>query len=322
MGHLISIIIPVYNTEKYLKQCIDSVLLQSYANMEIILVNDGSTDSSPQICDDYALADSRIKVIHKANGGVGSARNSALNICTGEYIFLLDSDDYIEQNCIEIMYNRILTDKSSMCICNYRSLVNGILHDVKTKDLDDTVMTNSEFRSYFYSHISFAAQTAFRMYEKELFLNIRYPELRYGEDAYIMLEIMNKSSSISIISSPLCIYRRSESSVSYRSINNYGSVVDDENRWWDLHISYYQNNDMPVFLSQALQTYCHVMLLMWNSISSKQKKTYAPIIKKRCRMLISLSETGKKTKIKCICCLVNISLFVKVSSVLKKFKRL
>lgn len=101
---LISVIIPVYNTEKYLDRCVKSVAEQTYKNLEIILVNDGSSDNSPAICDEWAKKDSRIKVVHKQNGGVSSARNAGLDISTGEYIQFVDSDDYLEENfCKNIM---------------------------------------------------------------------------------------------------------------------------------------------------------------------------------------------------------------------------
>ena len=90
----ISVIIPVYNVERYLAQCVDSVISQSYKNLEIILVDDGSSDNSPQICDDFAKQDSRIKVVHKVNGGLSSARNAGIEIAGGDYLLFLDSDDY------------------------------------------------------------------------------------------------------------------------------------------------------------------------------------------------------------------------------------
>ncbi|HFI0794571.1 TPA: glycosyltransferase family 2 protein [Streptococcus suis] len=101
---LVSVIVPVYNVEKYLVQCIDSIINQTYQNLEIILVNDGSTDNSGKICDEYAKKDSRIKVIHKENGGLSDARNKGLDFMTGEYVTLVDSDDYLEHNCIENLY--------------------------------------------------------------------------------------------------------------------------------------------------------------------------------------------------------------------------
>ena len=105
---LVSIIIPIYNSEKYLKKCIDSILEQKYNNLEIILINDGSTDNSGKICDSLAIEDKRIKVIHKLNEGVSIARNKGLEMAKGEYIFFIDSDDYIDENIIKdmISYSR------------------------------------------------------------------------------------------------------------------------------------------------------------------------------------------------------------------------
>ena len=95
MNKKISVIIPIYNTEKYLARCVDSILCQKYSNLEIILVNDGSTDSCAQICDDFAKKDDRVKVIHKQNGGLASARKAGIRVATGDYVFNLDSDDLI-----------------------------------------------------------------------------------------------------------------------------------------------------------------------------------------------------------------------------------
>lgn len=113
----ISVIVPVYNMEKYLKRCIDSILLQSFSDFEIILVNDGSKDASGDICDSYALSDSRIRVIHKENGGVSAARNAALDIASGEYITFCDSDDYLEKDCLETLYKNI--EEKSVDVVSY-----------------------------------------------------------------------------------------------------------------------------------------------------------------------------------------------------------
>lgn len=119
MNDLISIIVPVYNVEKYLNKCIDSIINQTYKNIEIILVDDGSTDNSGKICDEYLLRDSRIKVIHKNNGGLSSARNEGINISSGEYIGFVDSDDWVEPNMYEEMYKKILYSNADIVDCGY-----------------------------------------------------------------------------------------------------------------------------------------------------------------------------------------------------------
>ena len=117
MKPLISVIVPIYNVEKYLPQCIESILRQTYTNLEIILVDDGSPDSCPQICDDYAAKDSRIKVIHQANSGVSAARNSGLKIAKGKYIGFIDGDDYIEPDMYEYLYNLITVYEGNISVC-------------------------------------------------------------------------------------------------------------------------------------------------------------------------------------------------------------
>lgn len=115
----ISIIIPVYNVEKYLENCLEKVLNQTYKNLEIILVDDGSKDNSGKLCDEYAKMDSRIKVIHQKNGGLSMARNSGLDIATGKYIMFVDSDDYYELNSCELLYNEIKEKDADLVIGNY-----------------------------------------------------------------------------------------------------------------------------------------------------------------------------------------------------------
>ena len=117
MKPLISVIIPVYNREKYLHKCVNSLLAQTYANLEILLIDDGSTDNSRKILDDYAVKDSRVKVIYKNNGGVSSARNYGLKLAKGEYIGFVDSDDYIEPDMYEYLYNLITVYECDISVC-------------------------------------------------------------------------------------------------------------------------------------------------------------------------------------------------------------
>lgn len=114
---LISIIIPVYRVEKYLKKCIESIINQSYKNLEIIIINDGSDDNSKAICETFAKKDNRIKVIHKENEGVSIARNKGLEEATGKYIAFIDSDDYVEKGYIEFLYNEIIKENADISIC-------------------------------------------------------------------------------------------------------------------------------------------------------------------------------------------------------------
>lgn len=114
MEKLVSVIVPIYNREKYLRRCLDGILGQTYRNLEIVCVDDGSTDESPQICDEYAQKDSRVKVLHIPNGGVSNARNTGLDNAQGEYIFFVDSDDYVKETHIQDLLPQ--NDEDFMCV--------------------------------------------------------------------------------------------------------------------------------------------------------------------------------------------------------------
>ena len=118
MDSLISVIVPIYNVEKYLERCVESIINQTYKNLEIILVDDGSPDNCPQMCDDYAKKDSRIKVVHKKNGGLSDARNAGMKVATGEYVSFIDSDDYISLDFYETLLETIVDNDSDIVECS------------------------------------------------------------------------------------------------------------------------------------------------------------------------------------------------------------
>ncbi|WP_206425633.1 glycosyltransferase family 2 protein [Romboutsia sp. Marseille-P6047] len=145
----VSVIIPIYNVEKYLNRCIDSVINQSLKDIEIILVNDGSPDNCPKICDEYANKDSRIKVIHKSNGGLSSARNAGMKIATGDYIGFVDSDDYIEINMYEQMYKVAYENNVDFVMSDYYKVYNDSKKEV-TLDIDSSLYLKEDIYNKIY----------------------------------------------------------------------------------------------------------------------------------------------------------------------------
>lgn len=176
MNPLISVVVPIYNVEKYLRKCIDSILSQSYANLEIILVDDGSPDNSGEICDEYANRDHRIKVIHKENGGLSSARNAGLDVCTGEYISFIDSDDFVSPYFIQALYSA--AEKYDADVTTYNWYFS--FSDENEVHLDTLETTRSEIKTVreslelmFYQCIPSGAQH--RLYKRYIFDTLRYP---------------------------------------------------------------------------------------------------------------------------------------------------
>lgn len=132
MDRLVSVIVAVYNIEEYLPRCVDSILAQTYEKLEIILVDDGSTDKSGRICDEYAEKDSRIQVIHKKNGGLSDARNAGMDIATGEYIGFVDGDDWIDRDMYRAMYEACEKENAQIAACRYKQITKSGVIDAST----------------------------------------------------------------------------------------------------------------------------------------------------------------------------------------------
>lgn len=214
---LISIIVPVYKVEKYLEKCIQSIINQTYNNLQIILVDDGSLDNCGKICDEYAKKDNRIEVIHKTNGGLSDARNVGISKAKGKYIGFVDSDDYIEKSMYEDLYNLIEENQSDVCICNFYNVVgnnkslknpdNGIQKYNKI-DILREILIDSKIQSYAWN----------KLYKKELFDNIKYPVGKKYEDIGTTFYILEKCNKIIVTGTP-----------EYYYLNRADSIVNNVN---------------------------------------------------------------------------------------------
>lgn len=183
MKPLISIIVPVYNVETYLAKCVDSILAQTYTNLEIFLVNDGSSDCCGKLCDEYAKEDKRIKVIHKKNGGLSDARNVAIDVATGEFITFIDSDDYVTDDYIMTLYSLIEKYECKVSIALYNTFVEGSKPKVVNRVYREDCQTNIKaIEEMFYQEKYDTASWA-KLYHSSLFATgIRYPKGIVYED--------------------------------------------------------------------------------------------------------------------------------------------
>lgn len=197
MSKRISVIVPIYKVEPYLRRCIDSILSQTYKVLEIILVDDGSPDLCGAICDEYAEKNDRIRVIHKENGGLSDARNAGLEICTGEYIAFVDSDDWIEPTMYEKLLDNMLQFDADMSFGGVSDDVeeNGSVRTAKVSDYGETPFAESNvdaMKRYFLG--SWAAWD--KLYKANLFDGIRYPVGEINEDESIALFLLEKCKTV------------------------------------------------------------------------------------------------------------------------------
>ena len=195
----ISIIVPVYNMEKYLERCVDSILAQTYTNIEVILVDDGSKDSSPKICDSYAEQDSRVKVVHKINGGLSSARNAGLDVASGGYIGFVDSDDYISAEMYELLAKRL--DESDCEIANVmyvRADEEGNTTPSKVPHNTDKEISALQFTRELMLHTGDVSVWS-KLFRAEIFNGVRFPEGKLNEDLLFMLDVFCKVNKVAYV---------------------------------------------------------------------------------------------------------------------------
>lgn len=194
---LVSIILPVYNVEKYLPKCMESIFLQTYSNIEIIIVDDGSNKECAELCDKYLAIDQRVSVFHKSNGGLSDARNYGIMRAKGEYITCIDSDDFVDKTYVEYLVYLILKYKSKMAICQHRFIYdNGKVQDKKL--IGDELLSSEQcLESMLYNKIIDTSAWA-KLYQKRLFDNVKYPKGRIFEDIGTTYALMLQCDYIAV----------------------------------------------------------------------------------------------------------------------------
>lgn len=221
MEELVSVIVPVYNVEKYLKECIESICAQTYRKLEIILVNDGSRDSSFDICQELALQDRRIRVIDKENGGLSSARNAGMAIAGGKYYSFIDSDDYIEAEMIQDLISIMKVGGADICCCNYdfcdenskifrknKIAVEGTQF-YQAEEAIELLLLENYFKCFAWN----------KLFKRELFDGITYPEGKIYEDIYTTYSLIKKCAKVALTGKTLYHYRMRNDSIT-RSVFN------------------------------------------------------------------------------------------------------
>lgn len=218
----VSVIVPVFNAEAYLEQCLDSIIYQTFTNLEIILVNDGSTDRSAAVCEEYAKRDNRVRVYHKKLGGsgVGATRNTALTLVTGDYILFVDNDDWLEPTHIELLYQSLKEHDADIAVTNFVEFIEEksvFAFHLRENDFYEAVYTPKEWFKFQYDG-HFALSQCFtvpwsKLYKVHLFENVVYPEDEKVEDDYTTWKIYLAANKITYQNRSLYYHRKRANSV-------------------------------------------------------------------------------------------------------------
>lgn len=300
---LISIIVPVYNVQEYLKNCINSILNQSYKNIEIILVDDGSTDESSSICDLYVKKDNRIKVIHKENGGLSDARNMGIKSARGKYITFVDSDDYLDENYVKVLYI-LITENNSDIACSRMK---------KTDSLNDKIINKNE-KINIYNSIDAIKEILYqrnidnsapsKLFKKDLFENILFPVGYAFEDLDTMYKLFLQANKIVSTTNNYYLYYQRQGSILHtvkdKTINDLLTIIDNMNK----NLISYGELKAPL-MARTLNANFYIYNRSTNKDIKENSKKY--IIENRKKVLKD-SNISKKTKYGIIISLVSFKL--------------
>ena len=295
MDALVSVIVPVYNAEKYLKYCIESITKQSYFNLEIILIDDGSMDRSPQLCDEFASMDYRINVIHQENSGVSKARNVGLDVSKGEFIVFVDADDWLDDNYIEQLVDYI--GNCDIIACNFIDYIGGKRNSKSFRKIEKTEVVTSQHElfkhcisEYIYTYVVWG-----KMYRKNIIGNVRFRQFSYSEDAMFCREILAKCTSVMLLTDVGYNYRINENSVTVDNsreeerIAGALSMLRLTKKLWEKFIDDFTNKELDRKITEYSKNYIKVVFK--KRISNKKRvNDNLKIIKQLCYKQLCYKE--------------------------------
>lgn len=310
MEKLLSVIIPIYNVELYLDRCMESVINQTYKNLEIIMVDDGSPDTCPQKCDEWAKKDSRIKVIHKKNGGLSDARNSGIQLAKGEYIAFIDSDDFIEQNMYSVMIEAMERTDADISTCGRYVFRNGVKRERHTFNEEVVLSPNGAMEQLLRGGLIEEASWD-KVYKRRLFFEIEFPVGEINEDVVIMPYIIERAERIVCTGKPFYYYCENPNSITHANYNEQKRVVIEHIK----KISQYIESNYP-YLKDALDEfqgrYACAFLSIFKQQPELQKKYFEDYLffkefsKRNVWILLKSKYRSRKEKIELACSLLGI----------------
>ena len=260
----VSIIVPVYKVEKFLERCVESIIKQTYQNIEIILIDDESPDECPKMCDQYEIKDNRIKVIHKKNGGLSDARNAGLDIASGEYIAFVDSDDWIESDFIETLYMNAEREKADISVVGYQLIWEDGRIRRFSRDEEYYVFDRENAIRELLKQQKFQCMVCQKMYRKQIFETIRFPVGKIYEDVAIGLSTFLKAERVVVSGKVKYNYfQRSDSIVNAKfdkrklffleCCNKIIDYSDSQNKMFDLEAHTFYLRALMMFTLQLYQ---------------------------------------------------------------------
>lgn len=292
MEDLVSIVVPVYNVEKYLKKSIESILNQTYKNVEILLVDDGSTDSSGQICDSFSKVDPRIRVFHKANGGLSDARNFGIEQMKGQYVAFIDSDDYISKDYVWKLYSSIKNNDSEVSICSF-SLVDEKGEKIKDELLDsgEVCLSGKQILEKVLTADGYRYVVAWnKLYRSTLFEKFQFKIGKLYEDEFLNYPLFWECQKVSIVEEPLYLYVQREGSIVQSNMTLEKIKMKDEMH--TSRIEFYSDKGHSFLHEKACQQYCNWIVTTTTNHRNVLNPTFAKYLQRQFRKFAKYTQNN------------------------------
>ncbi|MBQ3309624.1 glycosyltransferase [Candidatus Saccharibacteria bacterium] len=296
---LVSVIVPVYNVEKYLRRCLDSIIEQTYKNIEIILVDDGSTDKSGEICDEYKKKDERITVIHQLNNGVSETRNVGIRNSSGEYIMFIDSDDFVLRKYVRALVDAVISSEAEVAQCEV-----AIIRENETAKRLERDITKSQIRiidgleavKMMLYQDTITSSLWGKIIKKSLFNHVNFPKVNMHEDLYVLYFLLKKAKRVVIINKVLYVYMLRKNSLIHSDFSKSTLDVLDIMEEIEADI---KANSLPLegAVNSRKVNACFFILRQLPGKNEKLEKRLMEEVKRLRRIVLADSMVRKKTKV-------------------------
>ncbi len=291
MRHTVSIIVPVYKVEPYLERCVKSILAQSYTDWELILVDDGSPDHCPEMCDTYATEDKRIKVIHKANGGLSDARNHGLDAATSEFVLFVDSDDYIHYRMIETMMKHAIGNDADIVQCSYIRGTDECFPTIKESTNHETFDSRSIFASIKQQTILCA-----KLYRRTLWEGLRMPIGKIHEDDFTTWKLYYRSKRIVVIDTPYYYYYKNPQGIMSNEGRRFNPVLVEA---YEERIAFFEEQDEEVLALLSRWRFCMPLMYIYlrGNITINEGQYILSLLHKNIKLFTCCSQIPRSHRI-------------------------
>ena len=314
MTDLVSIIVPVYNVEEWLDECVESLVNQTCKNIEIILVDDGSTDKSGIKCDEWALKDDRIRAVHKKNGGLSSARNAGLDVFTGDYVTFIDSDDYIEDTAIETMLIEIKKQNVDIVRCAMNQVIGDQILDKRDMNYEKKYSKEELLKGYYYYNDGMCGSVCDKLFKSHFFNDLKFPEGLNSEDYYVLFKIYLKANGMYYDNKCFYNYRLRENSIC--TTNEITEHTFDKIKISDeIYRLTEKNNKHNIFHAKAFQMLSRFFVyseVLGKGFQKEKKTEWKKELRQNKKYILFNKEVSKKVQLQYFGFIYMTGLFLKM----------